>query len=49
MTRYEKLKIEKIVNNALYRENVIDKRIYDKMEKKLEKLLFEESNKNDLI
>ena len=44
--RYTMLKIEAIVNKALYIENVIDKREYERASKRLEKLLFEESKKS---
>jgi len=47
--RYMMLKIESVVNRILYVENVIDKRKYEKTLKKLDKLLFEESKKNDLL
>lgn len=47
--RYMMLKIEAVVNRILYVENVIDKRKYEKTAKKLDKLLFEESKKNNLL
>lgn len=43
------LKIEAVVNRILYVENVIDKRKYEKIAKKIDKLLFEESKKNNLL
>ena len=49
MTRYEKLKVEGLINKMLYQENVIDKRKYEKVAKKIEELLFEESKKIDHI
>ncbi len=49
MTRYEKLKVEELINKMLFEENIIDKRKYDKVAKKIEELLFEESKKNDHI
>ena len=44
--RYTMLKIEALVNKALYIENVIDKREYERVSKRLEKLLFEENKKS---
>ena len=49
MDRYIMLIIEKVVNNTLYDEKVIDKRKHDVIEKRLEQLLFEESKKIDHI
>lgn len=43
--RYMMLKIEAVVNKILYVEKVIDKRQYERVSKRLDKLLFEESKK----
>ena len=40
-----KLKIEFVVNKILYSKNVIDKNLYEKISKKIDKLLFEETKK----
>lgn len=40
------LKIEAVVNRILYVENVIDKKKYKRVSKKLDKLLFEERKKS---
>lgn len=41
MDKYIKLKIEAIVNKKLYQEKIIDKITYDKVAKRIDKLLFE--------
>ena len=43
--RYIMLKIEEVVNRLLYSNGVIDKRKYERMVKRLDKLLFEERKK----
>lgn len=43
--RYMILKIEALVNKILYQKNIIDKRKYETISKKIDKLLFEESKK----
>ena len=43
--RYIKLKIEYVVNNLLYEKDVIDKNLYERVSKKIDKLLFEENKK----
>ena len=49
MNRYATLKVEELINKMLYQENVIDKRKYENVAKKIEELLFEESKKIDHI
>ncbi len=44
--RYSMLKIEEVVNKLLYSHDVISKRKYERMVKRLDKLLFEERKKN---
>ena len=41
--------MEELINKMLYQENVIDKRKYENVAKKIEELLFEESKKIDHI
>ena len=43
--KYLKLKIEYVVNKLLYQKNVIDKNLFQKTSKKLERLIFEEKKK----
>lgn len=43
--RYMMLKIESLVNKLLYAENYIDKRKYERVSKRIDKLLFEEEKK----
>lgn len=43
--KYIKLKIESIVNKLLYKNNIIDKNIFEKTSIKLDKLMFEDSKK----
>lgn len=43
--KYLKLKIEYVVNKLLYQKNVIDKNLFQKTSKKLERLIFEENKK----
>ena len=43
--KYLKLKIEAVVNKILYKKNVIDKNIFEKISSKLDKLMFEENKK----
>lgn len=43
--RYMMLKIESLVNKMLYVENYIDKRKYERVSKRIDKLLFEEEKK----
>ena len=43
---YIKLKIESVVNKILYQKKRIEKDIFQETAIKLEKLLFEENNKN---
>ena len=43
--RYIKLQIESVVNNLLYKKNIIEKKLYEETSKKLDKLLFEENKK----
>ena len=42
--RYIMLKIEKVVNKILYEKEIIDKKEYEQMAKKIDRLLFEEKN-----
>ena len=43
--KYLKLKIEAVVNKILYKKNVIDKNIFEKISLKLDKLMFEKNKK----
>ena len=43
--KYLKLKIESVVNKVLYKKNVIDKNVFEKISAKLDKLMFEENKK----
>ena len=43
--KYIKYKIESIVNNLLYENDVIEKNVYEEVSRKLDKLLFELSLK----
>lgn len=41
--RYIKLQIELVVNQLLYRKNIIEKDLYEKIERKIDQLLWEEN------
>lgn len=47
--RFIKLQIDAIVNKLLYKKNVIDKTLYEDVSRKIDKLIFEESKKNNLL
>ena len=47
--KYIKLKMEMVVNKILYNKKIINKDIFEKTSKELEKLLFIEKQKEHLI
>lgn len=47
--RYIKLQIETVINKLLYKKNIIDKILYEDTSRKLDRLLFEENKKNNLL
>lgn len=40
------LKFERVINRILYIEGIIDEKTYNRVSKKLDKLIFELENKN---